>query len=100
MWEQIKTTRNNVVLNLNYEDFATIEVEKKTNNKGILFYEISFHLEDVTDQSIICYKLAEVSKVLEKAKILIEELFVEKDDFTQEELYNWLDEFVENINEY
>ena len=33
MWKQIETSRNNILLYLNYEDFATIEVEKKTNNK-------------------------------------------------------------------
>ena len=56
MWKQIETSRNNILLYLNYEDFATIEVEKKTNNKGVTFYEINFHLEDVTDQSVVCYE--------------------------------------------
>lgn len=100
MWEQIKTSRNNVILSLNYEDFATIEVEKKTNNKGVNFYEINFHLEDVTDQSVVCYKIEEVSKTLEKAKEMIEELYLDYEDSSDEEIYSWLDSFVEEINNF
>ena len=100
MWKQIETSRNNILLYLNYEDFATIEVEKKTNNKGVTFYEINFHIEDVTDQSVVCYKLEDVKVVLERAKDEIEEFYLDKDDYSDEEIYSWLDDFVELINEF
>ena len=71
MWIQEKTTRNDVVILLNYEDFATIEVLKKRRKNDVIEYEINFHIEEVTDQSVIAYKIEDVSKVLENAKVII-----------------------------
>ena len=71
-----------------------------TNNKGVTFYEINFHIEDVTDQSVVCYKLEDVKVVLEKAKDEIEDFYLDKDDYSDEEIYSWLDDFVELINEF
>lgn len=100
MWEQIKTSKNNVILYLSYEEFADIKVEKKVNSKGILFYEVSFHIENITDQSIEIGNINQVSKILERAKYMIEELYEEYDDLSNASIYQWLDEFIDEINNY
>ncbi len=100
MWNPVKTSRAGVILSLEYVQFATIEVEKKTNGRGITFYEIRFHIEDVTDQSVDAYQIEQVSSVLEKAKETIEDLYEEIEDLSQAEIYEWLENFVEEINDF
>lgn len=68
MWEQVKSNKYNVIISLNYEDFAFINVEKRINNKGVTIYEINFHIEEVTDQSVELHNINEVSKILEQSK--------------------------------
>lgn len=100
MWEQLKTSRSGVVILLKYADFATIEVEKKTNNSGMTFYEVSFHIEGVTDQSVTAHRIESVSRVLEVAKGYIEDLYEDIEDYTGKDLYDWLDDFVDAINDF
>ena len=100
MWEQVKSNKYNVIISLNYEDFAFINVEKRINNKGVTIYEINFHIEEVTDQSVELHNINEVSKILEQSKPLIEELYDSYDEFDDNDIYDWLDDFVNTINNY
>ena len=100
MWEQVKTNKSGIILLLNYEDFASIEVKKRLTSSSLTEYEISFHIERVSDQSVVAYKLDDVKKVLEKAKEMIEILYDEMDYYTNSDIYDFLDEFVEAINDF
>lgn len=100
MWQQVKSNKYNVIISLNYEDFAFINVEKRINNKGVTIYEINFHIEEVTDQSVELHNINEVSKILEQSKPLIEELYDSYDEFDDNDIYDWLDDFVNTINNY
>lgn len=100
MWNPVKTSRAGILLSLEYERFATIEVEKKTNGRGVTFYEVRFHIEDVTDQSVNAYQIEQVSEVLGKAKEMIEDLYEDVVDLSQTEIYEWLEDFVEEINDF
>lgn len=100
MWKQEKDNRSGVIINLKYEDFAQIEVIKRANSNGIFEYEVNFHIEDVTDQSIVAYKISDVTKVLENVKPMIEDLYDDFDSYSEKDIYLFLDDFVETINDF
>lgn len=100
MWKQNETNKSNIILSLDYNNFAFIEVEKKTSNKGVLFYEINFQIDNITNQSTVCYNIEDVKTVLENCKPSIEDLYDNIDEMSDSEIYDWLDEFVETINDF
>ncbi len=100
IWEMNENKKSNMILDIAYGDFATIKIEKKVNNKGISFYEVEFHIEEVTDQTITTYSLKEITSVLENAKNMIEDLFDDIEEYSQKDLYDWLEDFCETINNY
>lgn len=100
MWENVKTSRNTVILSLSYEDFATIQVEKRMRNNGMIEYEISFHIEDVHDSIISCFKLEDVEKILKVSKSLIENLYDEIDGMDDIEIDEWIEDFEDQVNDF
>ena len=100
MWENVKNSRNTVILSLSYEDFATIQVEKRMRNNGMIEYEISFHIEDVHDSLISWFKLEDVEKILKVSKSLIENLYDEIDGMDDIEIDEWIEDFEDQVNDF
>lgn len=100
MWKQIEANKTGIIISLNYNDFAYIEVEKRTNNKGVLLYEVNFQINDVTNQSVVCYNINDVKTILENCKENIEDLYENVENMSDSDIYDWLDEFVEVINNF
>lgn len=100
MWTSNKINHHDMILNISYFDFATIIIEKKINNKGIVFYEINFDIYDVLNQSIVIYRLDDVEHVLKEAKSMIEDFYDEKFELNQIEINNWVEDFLTTINDY
>ena len=92
MWESKKSKHPTIIMSLEYEEFALIEVEKIF--KGSLpQYIIDIDIYDVLNDSIICYELKEVQKALEVIKKEIEELYDDIPLFDDVELKKWIDDF-------
>lgn len=98
MWIQEKNKRSTVVIELNYEDFAHIIVEKKS--KGLINqFTINFEIDDILNDTFNSYDLKEVTKVLEIIKKEIEELYDQIPLFDEQKIQNWIDEFYDKIND-
>lgn len=98
MWDILKSTRANVIMNIGYEDFATIEVEKMIKTNNVDHYVINIDIFDVYETSVDIYKLNELEKALEIIKEDIEFLYDNIPLYNQEELDEYLESFQENLN--
>ena len=97
MWEIKKSQRNNVVMILEYQDFASIEVTKK--EKGPLFeYTINVNIFDVLESQVSAYELKEVEMKLTAIKKQIEELYEDIPLFDNDELDRWITDFEDTFN--
>jgi len=101
MWEKLKPTHPEVVIYTQFEDFATIEVEKKTSKlSDIVHYIINVNVIDITEQTFDIYKFDDVEKALSEIRRLIEELYDEIPLYSDTEVEHWIDEFCDIIGEY
>lgn len=98
MWDILKSTRANVIMNIGYEDFATIEVEKMIKTNNVDHYVINIDIFDVYETSVDIYKLNELEKALEIIKEEIEFLYDNIPLYNQEELDEFLESFQEKLN--
>ena len=98
MWVNNEFKKNTYVISIAYDDFSTIEVEKKMNRKGIIEYELSLHIEGVQDFIASFYRLEDVSSVLSKLKSLIEELDNEIDYLDDNEIDAYIDRIEDALN--
>lgn len=98
MWDILKSTRANVIMNIGYEDFATIEVEKMIKTNNVDHYVINIDIFDVYETSVDIYKLNELEKALEIIKEDIEFLYDNIPLYNQEELDEYLESFQEKLN--
>jgi hypothetical protein len=98
MWDILKSTRANVIMNIGYEDFATIEVEKMIKTNNVDHYVINIDIFDVYETSVDIYKLNELEKALEIIKEEIEFLYDNIPLYNQEELDEYLESFQEKLN--
>lgn len=100
MWKQLKPTHATVILNTEFEDFASIEVEKmNTKSTSIVHYVIGINIYDITEQSIDVYKGEDIERVLRTLKKEIEELYEEIADYEKEDIDDWVDRFCELLTE-
>ena len=66
-----------------------IEMQEKTENNKIKWISVNK-----------LHNWNRIKSRIEKAKDEIEEFYLDKDDYSDEEIYSWLDDFVELINEF
>ncbi len=101
MWEQLKSKHPSVIIYAKLDDFATIEVEKKVSKTSDLtHYVINIDIFDVTTQCVDIYRLDDVEKAMVKIRKKIEELYDDIPMYDEEEISNWIDEFIEEIDEF
>lgn len=100
MWKKENDTRHGILLSINYNKFAHIEVEKKINDVGIGIYEIRFQVKKYIETSVSSVSLDVIQDVLEDAKEMIEELYEDYKDMDEEDIEDWIDEFQDVINDY
>lgn len=101
MWNQVKPSTPNTLMVVEYEDFATIEVVKKTNKtNSITHYTFNIDIVDVTEQSIDIYKLEDIENVMTRVKAAIEELYDEIPAMSNDDIEMWIDNFLELCNDY
>lgn len=98
MWDILKPTRANVIMNIAYEDFANIEVEKMIKTKNIDHYVIIIDIFDVYETNVDIYQLKELEKVLETIKEEIEFLYDNIPLYNQNELDEYLESFQDKLN--
>ena len=97
MWEIKKSQRSNVVMILEYQDFAHIEVSKK--EKGPMCeYLIEVDIYDVYESSVVSYELKDVEEKLKGIKKQIEELYEDIPLFDEFQLEVWISTFEETFN--
>lgn len=99
MWEQIKSKHPSVMMKLEYEEFANIEVEK-TINGAISKYVINVEIYDICNDSCTFFDLREVESSLKRIKKEIEELYNEIPLFDDNDLENWVEDFHDLLNEF
>lgn len=99
MWEQIKSKHPSVMMKLEYEEFANIEVEK-TINGAISKYVVNVEIYDICNDSCTFFDLREVESSLKRIKKEIEELYNEIPLFDDNDLENWVEDFHDLLNEF
>ena len=99
MWEQIKSKHPSVMMKLEYEEFANIEVEK-TISGAISKYVINVEIYDICNDSCTFFDLREVESSLKIIKKEIEELYNEIPLFDDNDLENWVEDFHDLLNEF
>lgn len=99
MWEQIKSKHPSVMMKLEYEEFANIEVEK-TISGAISKYVINVEIYDICNDSCTFFDLREVESSLKRIKKEIEELYNEISLFDDNDLENWVEDFHDLLNEF
>lgn len=99
MWEQIKSKHPSVMMKLEYEEFATVEVEK-TISGAISKYVINVEIYDICNDSCTFFDLREVESSLKRIKKEIEELYNEIPLFDDNDLENWVEDFHDLLNEF
>ncbi|MBE6132293.1 MAG: hypothetical protein E7180_02715 [Erysipelotrichaceae bacterium] len=99
MWEQIKSKHPSVMMKLEYEEFANIEVEK-TISGAISKYVINVEIYDICNDSCTFFDLREVESSLKRIKKEIEELYNEIPLFDDNDLENWVEDFHDLLNEF
>ena len=99
MWEQIKSKHPSVMMKLEYEEFANIEVEK-TISGAISKYVINVEIYDICNDSCTFFDLREVESSLKRIKKEIEELYNEIPLFDNNDLENWVEDFHDLLNEF
>ena len=67
MWEQIKSKHPSLMMKLEYEEFASIEVEK-TLNGIIAKYVINVEIYDICNDSCTFFDVKEVELSLKRIK--------------------------------
>lgn len=98
MWDILKSSRANVVMNLGYEDFASIEVEKMIKSSNVDHYVINIDIFDVFETSVDIYKIKELEKALNEIKEEIEFLYDNIPLYNQDEIDEFLEDFQEKLN--
>ena len=99
MWEQIKSKHPSVMMKLEYEEIANIEVEK-TISGAISKYVINVEIYDICNDSCTFFDLREVESSLKRIKKEIEELYNEIPLFDDNDLENWVEDFHDLLNEF
>ncbi|MDD6302111.1 MAG: hypothetical protein PUA56_02205 [Bacillales bacterium] len=101
MWEQLKIKHPSVIMYVGYEDFATIEVEKKVSpSSNIVHYMINIEIIDVTSQCVDVYKLTDIEKMMRTIRKEIEQLYEDIPLLSQEQIDDWIDDFIDILNSF
>ncbi len=100
-WTTKKTNLPSVMISLEYDDFATVEVEKKKmKNSSLMQYVISVEIKDLFCESFIIDDFQEVEKALKEIKTQIEILYDNLDEYDEEDLNDWCEVFSDTIQEF
>ena len=74
-WVNMIKKNENEILSLNYRDFASLKVTKKTDKLNVICYELVVEIFAITEQSLDIYNLGDVEEILTKIKRSIEKLY-------------------------
>jgi hypothetical protein len=101
MWEQKKTTHVNQVVKFDFEDFATLVVEKRKNKQEIIDqYSINFEIFDVCTETVYMYDLKEVESCLKFIRTAVEKLYEEISYLNYLEIQSWVEDFEDELSAY
>ena len=93
-WVNMIKKNENEILSLNYRDFASLKVTKKTDKLNVICYELVVEIFAITEQSL------DIEEILTKIKRSIEKLYSQIGLFEEEDLTNWVKEFEDMIASY
>ena len=99
MWEPKQIKHPSILMSLEYEEFASIEVEKRIKG-AIAQFVISINIFDIIEDSVVTFDLREVEKALSCIKKQIEELYDKIPLFDDDDLDEWIESFQENLSSY
>lgn len=99
MWEQKKSKHPTIILCLEYEEFASIEIEKILKG-SIPQYTINVDVYNIINDSVILYDLKDVEKALNEIKKSIEELYEDIPLMNDDEITSWVEEFQDCLAVY
>lgn len=92
MWAQLKSNHPSVIMKLEFEEFASIEVEKTL--KGVIpQYVVNVDIYDIGSDSCVLFELKDIEKALKIIKKEIEELYNEIPLFDDSDIESWFDNF-------
>lgn len=102
MWEQGKSKYANVIMDLKYEDFAELIIEKRIPKGSTLaVYELRIMIfEDILEEKWTYHQMKDLESVLVYVKKEIEELYNQIPLFDNDKLNDWLDRFIDKVNEF
>lgn len=99
MWNVKKNTKANIVMESEFEDFASLLVEKKFK-ESIPYFTLDINIYDVLHEDLDFYKLDDLSNILKFVKNDIEYLYKNINTMSDDEYYSFIDDFKQKINEY
>lgn len=97
MWESVKSKQPTVILALEFEDFARIEVEK-TLKGTIPQYGVAVEIFDYMSDLITLYALKDVESALETIKNAVETFYDEMPLMNDQEIEEWVDTFQDSLS--
>lgn len=96
MWESARLKHPSVILALEFEDFARIEVDK-TLKGTIPQYGVAVEIFDYMSDAITLYSLKDVESALETIKKEIETFYDEMPLMNDREIEEWIDNFQDTL---
>lgn len=102
MWEQGKSKYANEIMDLKYEDFAELIIEKRIpKGTTLAVYELRIMIfEDILEEKWTYHQMKDLESVLVYVKKEIEELYNQIPLFDNDKLNDWLDRFIDKVNEF
>ena len=99
MWEQKKSKHPSVIVMMEYDDFASIEVEK-TKKGNIFQYIVNIDVYNIYTDSAIFYDLKDIESALKVIKKQIEELYEDIPLFSDDDITNWIEDFQDIVSSF
>ncbi len=99
MWKEKKNLKANVIMETEYEDFASLKVLKKVQN-NIVNYILTINIYSIVSEELSFYKMDDLTKILKYVKSSIEYFYDNINDMDDDEYNSFIDDFLAKINEY
>lgn len=99
-WVNMIKRNENEILSLNYRDFASLKVVKKTDKLNVICYELNVDIFAITEQKIDIYNIGDLEQILSKIKRNIEKLYSQIGLFDEDDLNKWIKDFEDVLSSY
>lgn len=99
-WVNMIKKNDNEILSLNYRDFASLKVTKKSNKLNVMCYELAIDVFAITEQTLYVYNIGDLEQILTKIKRSIEKLYSQIGLFDEDDLSKWIKNFEDVLSSY